>query len=151
MKNKYYQKPDLMIIVTETFELQKRQRDFLRKVGLLVCMVLFSIASYSQKYQAVQQSLIPENLDQMYKKPTQKASVSNLFKEIDGTYQIQCLVPDYKILLSEALYNKILASRKADVAVYVELDNNSRLFLPSANEIKRKDFNKLSNSIYITK
>lgn len=142
-----------MNVFTETFKLPKRQRDFLLKVGLLLCMLALSSVSYAQKYQVVQQGLIPENLEAMNRKPndSQSAAVKSLFAEIDGTYQIQFLSPDYKMLLSQTLYNKIKESRKQDVDVILELDANSRLFLPSANKIKKKDFNKLSNSIYITK
>jgi hypothetical protein len=140
-----------MIFTIEKKSVQM-QKDFIKKIRLLICLIfVFSSAAYSQKYQVVQQGLVPENLNEMNRKQSQGAFVNNLFAEIDGTYQIQYLVPDYKILFSEALYNKIKENRKADVDSYIELDKNSRLFLPSANEIKKRDFNKLSNSIYITK
>lgn len=130
----------------------KKQNNFLLKIALFICLILgFSSTAYSQKYQVVEQGLVPENLAEMNKKPNQVSILNSLFSEIEGTYQVQCLVPDYKIMLSQALYDKIKQNRKADEDVYIELDKNSRLFLPSANQIKRSDFHKLSSSIYITK
>lgn len=130
----------------------KKQNDFIMKIGLFFCLILmFSSTAYSQKYQVVEQGLVPENLNEMNKKPNQNTVLNSLFSEIEGTYQVQCLVSDYKIMLSQALYDKIKQNRKPDEDVYIELDKNSRLFLPSANQIKKSDFNKLSTSIYIIK
>jgi hypothetical protein len=130
----------------------KKQNDFMMKIGLIFCLVLmFSSTAYSQKYRVVQQGLVPENLDQMNKPLKAGSSIDNLFKSIEGTYQIECLKADYKVLLSESLYQKIISSRKEDQDVYVQLDEHSRLFLPSNTSIKLLGFKKLDTISYTSK
>jgi hypothetical protein len=140
-----------IIFATES-QSTKVESEFIRKIGIVFCLLfVFSTSVYSQKYQIVEKGLIPENLKEMNKKPNLNTDLINLFSEIEGTYQVQCWVSDYKIMLSQALYDTIVKNRRLDEDVYVELDVNSRLFLPSVNQIKKNDFNKLSQSIYLTK
>ena len=65
------------------------------------------------------------------------------FANLEGTYQIQILKPEYKVLFSESLLEKIKTLRKEDEDVIVVLDDYSKLYLPSLNKIKSSNFVKL--------
>ncbi|MGX7668406.1 hypothetical protein [Flavobacterium pedocola] len=129
-----------------------KQLGFFKKIGFTFCIILiFSSTAYSQKYQVVEQGLVPENLDQMNKTQKAGSTIVDLFKKVEGTYQVQCFKKDYTILQSEALYQKIVSLRKEDQDVYIDLDVNSRLFLPSNASVKAIGFKKLETILYTSK
>lgn len=119
----------------------------------LMFFLFFGINNiYSQKAQFVNQAdLIPIN--ENYGKSSFNGNVSEdiktLFSQIDGTFQVQMLHKDYKVLFSKNLYQMIIDKRLEDQDVFVTLDENSILFIPSSQKIRSMNFEKLPQTIFI--
>lgn len=94
---------------------------------------------------------MPENLEQMKKKENSELAISAMFDRVEGTYQIQCFKEGYKVLRTEALYQKIVSLRKEDEDVYVQLDEYSRLYLPSKKAVGLAGYKKIECISYISK
>ena len=119
----------------------------------LMFFLFFGIENiFSQKAQFVNQAgLIPIN--ENYGKSSSNGNVSDetktLFSQVDGTFQVQLLHEDYKVLFSKNLYQMIIDKRLEDQDVFVTLDENSILFIPSSQKIRSINFEKLSQTIFI--
>jgi len=118
---------------------------------LTLLFVLFTAFTFGQKNKYTLKGMVPENLEAMKEvsSTNYSASLKSLFKAIDGTYQVQISDVNYKTLLSQSLYDKIMVNRKNDVDVSITLDEKSTLFLPAYNKIKNSGYKKLKKSIYL--
>jgi hypothetical protein len=120
---------------------------------LTLLFVLFTAFTFGQKNKYTLKVMSPEKLEvaEGVSNTNNSVSLKSLFKAIDGTYQIQISDENYKMLLSQSLYNKIVLNRKNDVDVSLSLDDKSTLFLPAYNNVKESSFKKLKKSIYLNK
>ena len=115
-----------------------------KRIKYLFCLFFGFISfSYSQKIQVINEVVEPINLTSSGKYLNKIEMLERDFANLDGTYQIQILKPEYKVLFSESLLDKIKTLRKEDEDVVVILDDYSKLYLPSINKIKSSNFVKL--------
>jgi hypothetical protein len=123
--------------------------------SFLILFLLFGIGFnnvYSQKIQIVKSTdLIPINDD--FGKSSSENNVleetKSLFVQLDGTFQLQLLKNDYKIIFSKNLYQMIKDNRLEDQDVSITLDENSMLFIPSSQKIRSINFEKLPQIVFI--
>lgn len=115
-----------------------------KRIKYLFCLFFGFISfSYSQKIQVMNEVVEPINLTSAGKYLNKIEMLERDFADLEGTYQIQILKPEYKVLFSESLLDKIKTLRKEDEDVIVILDDYSKLYLPSINKIKSSNFVKL--------
>jgi hypothetical protein len=115
-----------------------------KRIKYLFCLFFGFISfSYSQKIQVINEVVEPINLTSAGKYLNKIEMLERDFANLEGTYQIQILKPEYKVLFSESLLEKIKTLRKEDEDVIVVLDDYSKLYLPSLNKIKSSNFVKL--------
>lgn len=115
-----------------------------KRIKYLFCLFFGFISfSYSQKIQVMNEVVEPINLTSAGKYLSKIEMLERDFANLEGTYQIQILKPEYKVLFSESLLDKIKTLRKEDEDVIVILDDYSKLYLPSINKIKSSNFVKL--------
>lgn len=115
-----------------------------KRIKYLFCLFFGFISfSYSQKIQVINEVVEPINLTSAGKYLSKIEMLERDFANLEGTYQIQILKPEYKVLFSESLLDKIKTLRKEDEDVIVILDDYSKLYLPSINKIKSSNFVKL--------
>lgn len=118
---------------------------------LTLFFMIVTAYSFGQKNKYTLKGMVPENLQVMkaISSTNSSTSLKSLFKAIDGTYQVQITDANYKMLLSQSLYDKIVVERKENIDVSIVLDEKSKLFLPAYSKIKQSNFKKLNKSIYL--
>ncbi|TDR17400.1 hypothetical protein [Flavobacterium cheniae] len=115
-----------------------------KRIKYLFCLFFGFISfSYSQKIQVINEVVEPINLTSEGKYLNKIEMLEKDFADLKGTYQIQILKPEYNVLLSESLLEKIKTLRKEDEDIIIVLDDYSKLYLPSLNKIKSSNFIKL--------
>lgn len=122
----------------------KKKNTYLKRiVYILVLLFGFITNSFAQKNQTINEGSTPINRKDDGSYMSEKEMFKNNLKKIEGTYQIQVSKSEYTIPISESLYNIILSQRKENEDVYLVLDENSSLFLPSRIKINEIGFKKL--------
>ena len=78
----------------------------------------------------------------------QKEKFNSLLKELEGTYQFQINKPEYKPLFSLELLERIQSSRNEEEVVYIDIDQFTKIIIPSKKDIESSSFQKLEAIIY---
>jgi hypothetical protein len=107
--------------------------------------VAFSNAVFSQReIKSVNQN----NQGYTHSSPSEKEQYNSLFEKLTGTFQYQINKEDYKPLLSLEVLKQIEAARGEDSDVFIQVDQYTKIFVPSKKAISSFGFNKLETIIY---
>lgn len=80
-----------------------------------------------------------------------KFYLKNLKEELQGTYQIQISEPNYSVVITKQILERIQNERLQNEDVYLELDEHSKVFVPSKDNIQGANFTPLATSLHISK
>lgn len=116
---------------------------------MVFCGIMSSNDVFSQNESKVKKSNTrnqEQNISQ-----SKKERINSLMVELDGFFQLQINNLEYKPLFTQELLERIKVSREDQVDVFIDLDEYSRLFIPSRNSINSDSYRKIENIIYTTK
>ncbi|MDG1334036.1 MAG: hypothetical protein P8P74_16995 [Crocinitomicaceae bacterium] len=68
----------------------------------------------------------------------------------DGTYQIRVSDEDHSPLLTVELFDLILSSREQDIDVILDINQHTKIFLPSASLLESNSFTPMETLIYVS-
>ena len=110
-----------------------------------ICSFAFSNAVFSQR-----EIKSPNQNNQGYthSSPSEKEQYKSLFDKLNGTFQYQINKEDYKPLLSLEVLKQIEAARTEDSDVFIQVDQYTKVFIPSKKAINSIAFSKLETIIY---
>lgn len=109
------------------------------------CCFVFSNAVFSQR-----EIKSPNQNNQGYthSSPSEKEQYKSLFEKLNGTFQYQINNEDYKSLLSLEVLKQIEAARTEDSDVFIQVDQFTKVFIPSKKAINSVGYSKLETIIY---
>lgn len=113
--------------------------------GITFSQTLFAQREYKAKTNSVEQTTASDSPG------SEKAKLNNLLTELEGSYQFQITKLDYKPVLSVELLENIKNSRTEGQDIYLDIDEYTKLFIPSKSTMNSNNFKKLERIIYISK
>jgi hypothetical protein len=125
-----------------------------------MCLLNFSNSIFSQvtgkkgsvNNQIYKQQTTPASKEEIivHKQETssEREEYKSLFEKLNGTFQFVITKEDYSPLLSVDLLKKIENARTEDSDVYMELDEFTKIFIPSRKYVNSNTFQKLETITY---